>query len=109
MSPGKKLVYATDFADTQDNRLRLLPLTQSAHSFFCEATFRAEDASYAARHGHLTTHACGEIAEQAGVARLFPFHFSRRYADQTQEMYDEIMDVSSRVIIPKMINQIDAP
>ena len=34
ISPGKKLVYATDLADTVENRQRLVGLAQHAHTFF---------------------------------------------------------------------------
>lgn len=99
-SPGKKLVYATDFGDTPANRARLLALARGAHTLFCESSFRAEAADQAAHTGHLTTHACGEIAEAAAVARLVPFHFSRRYADDAEPLYAEIAEVCARVVVP---------
>ncbi|NOR43575.1 MAG: hypothetical protein GQ572_09580 [Gammaproteobacteria bacterium] len=99
--PGKKLVYATDLADTENNRQQLIKLAQHAHTFFCEAAFIEADADHAARNGHLTTRACGEIATEAGVSRLVPFHFSRRYADNPQQLYDEIKVYCTQVLMPK--------
>ncbi|MCG6938971.1 MAG: ATP/GTP-binding protein [Gammaproteobacteria bacterium] len=99
--PGKKLVYATDLADTENNRRQLISLAQHAHTFFCEAAFTEADADHAMRNGHLTTRACGEIATQAGVSRLLPFHFSRRYADNPQQLYDEIKVYCTKVLMPK--------
>lgn len=104
VSPGKKLVYATDLADSPDNRRGLVQLAQSAHTLFCEAAFSAADAEQAARHGHLTTQACGEIAEAARVARLVPFHFSRRYADNPQQLYEEIQAMCGSVVIPRTMD-----
>lgn len=101
ISPGKRLVYATDLADTPDNRLRLAGLARGAHTLFCEAMFLEEDRDNAARHGHLTARACGEIATEAGVARLVPFHFSRRYEDDPQPLYDELGAACSRVVLPQ--------
>lgn len=101
IGPGKKLVYATDFSDTEDNRRRLVALAHAAHTLFCEATFLEEDAEQAQRTAHLTTRACGEIAAQAQVARLVPFHFSRRYEDDPERIYEEIAAVSTAVAIPK--------
>lgn len=98
--PGKKLVYATDLADTADNRQRLTALARGAHTLFCEAPFCIADAERALRTGHLTTHACGEIAAAAGVGRLVPFHFSRRYADDIRAVYEEIKSVCNRVQAP---------
>ena len=101
ITPGKKLVYATDLADTPENRQHLIRLAQNAHTLFCEATFVAADADHAKRNGHLTTHACGEIATEARVSRLVAFHFSRRYADNPQQIYDELQSVCTRVVAPK--------
>jgi ribonuclease BN (tRNA processing enzyme) len=101
ISPGKRLVYATDFADTAENRRRLVTLAQGAHTLFCEATFVEGDAVQAARTAHLTTRACGEIAEEAGVARLVPFHFSRRYEADPAQIYAEIAAACLRVVVPK--------
>ncbi|MEZ5541751.1 MAG: MBL fold metallo-hydrolase [Pseudomonadota bacterium] len=98
--PGKKLVYATDFADTADNRERVVALAHGAHTLFCEATFRADDVTQAARTAHLTTRACAEIAEAAGVARLVPFHFSRRYEHEPAAVYAEIAAHTRTLILP---------
>jgi ribonuclease Z len=104
ISPGKKLVYATDFSDGEANRRRLIELAHGAHTLFCEATFREADAAQAAHTAHLTTRACGEIAQQAGVARLVPFHFSRRYEDDPQPLYEEIAEYCARVAVPKSMS-----
>jgi ribonuclease BN (tRNA processing enzyme) len=90
ITPGKKLVYATDLGDTAENRRRLIALAEYAHTLFCEAPFLEADAEQALRCGHLTTRACGEIAAAAAVGRLIPFHFSRRYHDNPQALYEEI-------------------
>jgi ribonuclease BN (tRNA processing enzyme) len=96
--PGQKLAYATDLADTPQNRTRLETLVHSAHTFFCEAPFCEADAEQAARTGHLTARACGEIATAAAVERLVPFHFSRRYQDEPDRVYAEVKTACPRVI-----------
>ncbi len=101
VTPGKKLVYATDLADTSANRERLQALARQAHTFFCEAPFLQADCEQARRTGHLTTRACGEIAAAAGVARLVPFHFSRRYTGRPQAIYAEIAAVCSTLVAPR--------
>jgi ribonuclease BN (tRNA processing enzyme) len=100
ISTGKRLVYATDLADTADNRQRLIALAQHAHTFFCEAPFIEAESDHALRNGHLTTRACAEIANAAGVARLVPFHFSRRHQADPQQIYDEVKEVCPRVVVP---------
>jgi ribonuclease BN (tRNA processing enzyme) len=88
--PGKRLVYATDFADTSQNRMRVQQLAAGADLFFCEATFCSADSSQAKDTRHLTASACAEIAMAAGVERLVPFHFSKRYSDRVGEVYAEL-------------------
>ncbi|MCU7921997.1 MAG: hypothetical protein KZQ88_04800 [Candidatus Thiodiazotropha sp. (ex Dulcina madagascariensis)] len=101
ISQGSKLVYATDFADTLDNRIKLKALAQGAHTFFCEATFLQQESAQARCTGHLTTLACGEIANEAQVQHLIPFHFSRRYEEQPWRVYQEIAAVCPQVVRPK--------
>jgi ribonuclease Z len=104
ITPGKKLVYATDLADTPENRQGLTKLARLAHTFFCEAPFLETDADHATRNGHLTTRACGEIAAAAAVSHLVPFHFSRRYSDEPQALYAEIERYCPHVIAPQAQN-----
>ncbi len=107
ITAAAKLAYATDLADTAANRVALVTLANGAHTFFCEAAFASTDAEQAHRTGHLTTRACGEIARQAGVARLVPFHFSRRYEGDLARIYAEVQAVCPQVIIPKEIDITD--
>lgn len=100
VTPGEKLVYATDLADTAANRNALSTLARNADVFFCEASFLEADSEQARRTGHLTARACGQIANTADVRQLVPFHFSRRYETNPEAVYLEITDVCSRVVIP---------
>ena len=100
VSAGQKLVYATDFADTELNRISISTLAHRADFLFCEASFLEADIEQARRTGHLTTHACGEIANEADVKQLIPFHFSKRYENQAEAVYREISEVCSRVVMP---------
>ncbi len=98
--PGQTLVYATDLADLAENRRRLTALARGAYALFCEASFAETDAAQAARTGHLTARACGEIATAAGVARLVPFHFSRRYEAEPERIYAEVSAACASVVVP---------
>lgn len=89
-APGGKLVYATDLADTPDNRARLSALAMHAHTLFCESPFLQGETEQAERTGHLTTTACAEIANAAQIDHLVPFHFSRRHEEAPWRIYDEI-------------------
>ena len=100
-SPGTKLVYATDFADTPENRRRLTALAADAETLFCESSFISQDRVQAERTGHLTARACGEIAVAAGVRYLIPFHFSRRYESAPWRVYDEVAAACPQTVVPK--------
>jgi ribonuclease BN (tRNA processing enzyme) len=100
LRPGPKLAYATDLADTVQNRARLQALAAGAHTFFCEAHFCETDTAQSVRTGHLTTNACGEIAAAAHVERLIPFHFSRRYEDDPSRIYAEVTTRCAQTVIP---------
>lgn len=98
--PGQRLVYATDFGDTTENRQRVVELARGAHTLFCEASFLEQQAEQARRTGHLTARACGEIATQAQVEQLVPFHFSRRHGDDLEAIYREVGAACSRLWRP---------
>lgn len=102
VTAGEKLVYATDLADTPANRAALTELAAGAHTMFCEATFCDSESEKAARSGHLTARACGEIASAAGVGRLIPFHFSRRYEADPARVYDEVAAACANTIVPDL-------
>jgi ribonuclease BN (tRNA processing enzyme) len=99
--PGESLVYATDFGDTPANRDRLIALAAGAHTLVCEATFLVRDRAQAERTGHLTTQACGEIAQAAGVRYLIPCHISRRYEGELDHVYAEIAAACPQTVIPR--------
>ncbi len=100
VTPGEKLVYATDFADTEANRAALTALAHKADCLFCEASFLDTDIEQARRTGHLTARACGRIANEADVKQLVPFHFSKRYEKIPEAVYREINEACSRIMMP---------
>jgi len=100
ITPGPKLVYATDLADTPANRVALQDLASGAHTLVCEASFLGRDSAQATRTGHLTARACGEIAAAAQVQQLLPFHFSRRYQDDAGPVYCEVSAAFPRLTLP---------
>lgn len=97
--PGKKLVYAADMADTPANREKVVALANAAHTLFCETAFTMAHKEKAGATQHLTTLAAVEIARRAGVDRLVPFHFSKRYEDDPAMVYEEILSAAGPVKI----------
>jgi ribonuclease Z len=91
ITPGQKLAYVTDVADTGFNRKAIVDLVKGADLLFIEAAFAHADMPLARDRAHLTTTAAGEIARAAGTRRVEPFHFSARYEGDEQRMLDEVM------------------
>jgi ribonuclease Z len=91
VTPGQKVAYVTDAADTPANRAAIIRLAQNADLLFIEAAFAQADTALAAERAHLTTAAAGSLARQARVRRVEPFHFSPRYSGQEAQMLDEVM------------------
>ena len=81
----------TDVADTPANRAAITALAQNADILFIEAAFAEADIALARNRAHLTTTAAGEIAREANVRRVEPFHFSPRYAREQERMLAEVM------------------
>lgn len=90
VTPGQKIAYVTDIADTAANRAAAVSLVHDADMLFIEAPFVQADAALAAERSHLTTVAAGAIAREARVRRVEPFHFSPRYAGQEARLLNEV-------------------
>ena len=91
VTPGQKIAYVTDAADTAANRKAIIGLIHNADLLFIEAAFAEADVALAAERAHLTTAAAGRIAREAGVRQLEPFHFSPRYSGEEARMLNEVM------------------
>ena len=91
VTPGQKIAYVTDAADTSANRAAIISLVRNADLLFIEAAFAQADTVLAAERAHLTTAAAGRIAREAGVRRVEPFHFSPRYTGQDARMLNEVL------------------
>lgn len=103
VDPGETLVYATDFGDTEANRRKVIELATGGDVFFCESFYASDDVDKAREYHHLTTRATAELAREADVARLVPFHFSARYDDEPERLYAEILEHFPRVEIPATV------
>ncbi len=91
VTTGQKISYVTDVADTPANRAAIVALVRNADILFIEAAFAGADGVLAKERGHLTTTAAGEIAREANVRRVEPFHFSPRYSGEQEQMMAEVM------------------
>jgi len=91
VTPGQKIGYVTDIADTAANRSSIVRLVQNADVLFIEAAFAEADVALAAERAHLTTAAAGSIARKAAVRRIEPFHFSPRYSGEEARLLQEVL------------------
>ncbi len=79
VTPGQKIAYVTDAANTSRNWDAIVRLAQGADLLFIEAAFAEADTGLATSRAYLTNTVAGRIAREAGVRRVEPFHFSPRY------------------------------
>jgi ribonuclease Z len=91
VTPGQKIAYVTDAADTPANREAIIGLARNADILFIEAAFAQADGALAVERAHLTTAAAGRIAREAGVRRVEPFHFSPRYGGEEARLLSEVV------------------
>ena len=96
VTAGQKIAYVTDVADTPANRTAIIALARNAGILFIEGAFAGRDVELARQRGHLTTTAAGQIAREAGVRRVEPFHFSLRYAGEEEHLLKEVMTAFGR-------------
>ncbi len=96
ISPGQKITYITDVAYSQTNREKITNLARDSDHLYIEAVFLEKDRQLADRKHHLTAHQAGKIAARAGVRQFSIFHFSPRYTDQEDLLYQEAMDAFER-------------
>jgi ribonuclease Z len=90
--PGEKIAYVTDAAFTPMNRERIVDLIRGADYLFIEAVFLHEDHERARDRAHLTARQAGQLAREAGVTRIFPFHFSPRHLGEEEKLRKEVQD-----------------
>jgi len=99
VTPGQKIAYVTDAADTAANRAAIIRLAQNADLLFIEATFAQADAELAAERAHLTAAAAGSIVRGAKVCRVAPFRFSPRFAGAEARILNEVMTAFARPVV----------
>ena len=91
VTPGQKIGYVTDVADTAANRKAIVRLVHNADLLFIESAFAEADVALAVERAHLTTAAAGSIAREAAVRAIEPFHFSPRYSGEEARLLNEVM------------------
>jgi ribonuclease Z len=88
---GQKIAYVMDIAPTDRNVERLIQFVKGSDTLFCEAYFLERDRNRAEERHHLTAALAGRIAKEAGVGNLIVMHFSAKYMDCVEEIYQEAL------------------
>jgi len=89
VTPGQKITYVTDVADTPENREQIQALAADCDQLFIEAAFLDADREMALDKHHLTARQAGELAALAGAKQFTVFHFSPRYTGQADSLVAE--------------------
>jgi ribonuclease Z len=89
VTAGQKIAYVVDVRNSATNTERIERLAFGADILFLECAFLEADAVQAARKNHLTAHQAGALARRAQVKRLVPCHFSMRYSDAGNILWEE--------------------
>lgn len=97
--PRHKVGYATDGAAHAENKKQLLHLFEGADVLFHETCFLESDRKLADETKHFTAKFVGELATEAGVKKLVPFHFSKRYLKDPEKVYQEIQSTYSGELV----------
>jgi len=90
--PRHKIAYATDGAAHTANREALIRLVRDSDLFYSETCFLQEDSILADETKHFTARFIANVAQEARVKKLAPFHFSKRYMGRAQEVLSEIAE-----------------
>ncbi|MBI5197502.1 MAG: ribonuclease Z [Nitrospirae bacterium] len=93
--PGQKVTYIVDVVYHEENARKIVALAQGSDSLFIESPFLREDADRAAEKYHLTTEQAGLLGRKAEVKRLIPFHFSPKYKDRMETVYQQVGEAFS--------------
>ncbi len=93
ITEGQKISYIVDAIYNRENEGKIIELTRGSDIMYCEAAYPEEDRTIAAERFHLTATQAGELARKAGAKELVVFHFSPRYRDNPDDLYNEAMQV----------------
>ncbi|MCX7913080.1 MAG: MBL fold metallo-hydrolase [Thermodesulfovibrionales bacterium] len=91
ITKGQKISYVMDVSPTEENFERLKEFIRDSDYLFCEGYFLERDRQRAIERHHLTAADAGRLAREAGVKNLILIHFSPKYINCPQDLYDEAM------------------
>ncbi|MFB6119810.1 MAG: ribonuclease Z [Halobacteriaceae archaeon] len=104
--PGRRLVYTGDTRPTE----AVVDAATDADLLIHDATFAADRLERARDTGHATAREAGEVAADAGAARLALTHLSSRYAGEAGRLRAEAVETfDGDVLLPDDGDEVDVP
>ena len=100
ITEGQRVAYIVDAAAHAGNLARAVRLARGADRLYIEAAFADEDAALANERFHLTAGKAGEIAREAGVGQVIPFHHSPRYVDRPDLITKQVQQAFRQPEVP---------
>jgi ribonuclease Z len=97
ITKGQKITYVTDAVFSKENKEKIVRLGRNSDIFFCEATYLNSDRDKAKERYHLTAKEAGTLARAAEVKRFEVFHFSPRYKENPDDLFNEAQKEFTRV------------
>jgi ribonuclease Z len=85
-----KIAYVTDGAASEPNERTLSSLVFDSDILFCETCFVEADRALADETKHFTATFIAKLARAARVVTLAPIHFSKRYLEDPERVYQEL-------------------
>jgi len=92
ITPGQKVAYITDVVYSRSNAKKIIEFAKDANYLFIETAFLDKDRDIAKAKFHLTARQAGIIGNKARVKNITPFHFSPRYSNKEQLLYNELKE-----------------
>ena len=78
-----------DYKASMENSQKIIKLFRDVDEVFAECYYRDIDHEFALRNHHSTARESGKTARQAGIKKITPVHFSRRYGDEIEDLKEE--------------------
>ncbi|MCE5194692.1 MAG: hypothetical protein LLF28_04430 [Nitrospiraceae bacterium] len=91
ITAGQKISYIADSSLDEQNIKKIIAFAKDSDTLYCEAYFLDEDRDRALDRHHLTAKTAGRIGREAGVKRLVVMHFSPKYRECPDALFEEAM------------------
>lgn len=96
ITSGQKITYIVDAACSRSNMDKIIEFANESDHLFIEASFLDKDRDLAEKKFHLTAMQAGHIAAGAKAKQFTIFHFSPRYTDCENLLYQEALQAYER-------------